>query len=395
MKILLISSFLPYPLYSGGHIRLYNIIKELSVHHEITLVCEKRAYQTEQDIEAVKKYCKEIITVDRKKQWSAGVVLQTIFSANSFLITGHTLPEMRERISALLTHHSYDVIHCETSYVMQNIPSTTIPVVLVEHNIEYTIYDRFVKQKGFPVRPLLGIDVAKLKRNEESFWKKATISVAVSPPEEKVIAKKAKKTALVSNGVDLAAFSMKHISFPLQNKKLLYIGDFSYIQNQDAAMYLLKEIYPKIKERDVANEISLWIVGRKIPDAIKHATNDSSVMFDEHATQPTAEIFSASAALIAPLRVGGGTQYKILESLAVGTPVITTRLGRDGLDVENGRDILIAETPETLANVTYDLLQDEKLYTRLATNGRKLIEATYSWKTIAKALEQVYKTVVQ
>jgi hypothetical protein len=95
MKILIVSSYLPYPLFSGGHIRLYNIIKRLSEqNHQVTLICEKRQHQTDQDIAEVTKICKKVITVDRRKQWSFTTIFHTIFSNDAFLITGHTNPDI-------------------------------------------------------------------------------------------------------------------------------------------------------------------------------------------------------------------------------------------------------------------------------------------------------------
>ncbi|MEK7092648.1 MAG: hypothetical protein AAB907_03410, partial [Patescibacteria group bacterium] len=94
MNILVVSSFLPYPLFSGGHIRLYQIIKRLSKNHFLTLVCEKRNYQTDVDVRELEKYCKEVIVVQRKKQWSLLTVGKTLFSLKPFLITGHTHEEM-------------------------------------------------------------------------------------------------------------------------------------------------------------------------------------------------------------------------------------------------------------------------------------------------------------
>src|SRR5215203_102962 len=98
MKILVISSFLPYPLYSGGHVRLYNILRELSKTNEITLICEKRKNQTEKDINEVEKICKKVITVNRQKQWSISNLFNTAISPNSFLVTGHTSNEMKKSI---------------------------------------------------------------------------------------------------------------------------------------------------------------------------------------------------------------------------------------------------------------------------------------------------------
>lgn len=396
MKILLVSSFLPFPLYSGGHIRLFNLLKELSQDHEITLVCEKRGYQTENDIAAVRKLCKEVFVFDRVKQWSMQTILKTGFSSDAFLTVGHTLPAMKTKISELLLSNTFDVIHCETSYVFQNIPQTTIPIVLVEHNIEYTIYDKFTKQRNFLLKALLSIDVKKLQRNEESTWKKASLVIAVSENEQSIIAKKARMTALVPNGVDLDLFTPKKVSpSTKRNRKILFIGDFKYIQNQDAALFLIREVYPLIKKQDVSNDITLWIVGRSIPLAIKRSSSDTSILFDEHATQPTAEIFSEADLLLAPLRISGGTQYKILESLAVGTPVVTTKMGKEGLAVQHEKDILVAETPETLAKACLSLLRDSVLSRTLAQNGRTLIEENYSWKRITKELEKAYESVVQ
>src|SRR3990167_10622501 len=161
MKILVISSYLPYPLFSGGHIRLYNLIKNLSNDNEITLICEKRDFQTEEDVEKVEKICKKVITVKRKKQWSAPNILKTGFSTDPFLLVGHKSEEMKNLIRDELVRESYDLIHVETFYVLQNIPKTSLPKVLVEHNIEYLVYKKYSDLASPLLRPLLYIDVLK------------------------------------------------------------------------------------------------------------------------------------------------------------------------------------------------------------------------------------------
>ncbi len=204
MNILLISSYLPYPLFSGGHIRLYNLIKRLSGRHNITLICEKRDYQKTSDIEEVEKYCKKVITVPRMKQWSMKNILKTGFSFSPFLVTGHTQSLMKEKIKDNIRRSQFDLIHVETSYVMQNLPfeDLRIPVVLVEHNIEYLVYKFFANNTPLFFRPFFYLDVAKLKFWEEGMWKKATKLVAVSERDKKVMNKKRKDVDIVANGVD-------------------------------------------------------------------------------------------------------------------------------------------------------------------------------------------------
>src|SRR5690242_13713182 len=144
MRILVVSSYLPFPLHSGGHVRLFNLIKQLSKRHKITLICEKRDFQTQTDINEVGKFCEEIITVPRKKQWSIQNIFKAGFSSYPFLLVGHTSLEMKQQIVRVLNEKQFDVIHIETFYVNQNLPKTYLPVVLVEHNVEYEVYQRFI-----------------------------------------------------------------------------------------------------------------------------------------------------------------------------------------------------------------------------------------------------------
>ena len=188
-------------------------------------------------------------------------------------------------------------------------------------------------------------------------------------------------------------------NFKQKEKKILYIGDFKYVQNRDAAEYIIKEVWPLIKAKNAEEQkssLKLWIVGRNMPTSLKElGTEDESIIFDDANPKPTPEIFSEADVLLAPIRVGGGTSYKILESMAVGTPVVTTPLGQEGIKAEKGISILVAETPEELAETTMKILSDEKRYHELAKHGREVIEKTYDWSAIAKDLEKVYKIATE
>ena len=172
MKILMVSSFLPFPLRSGGEIRLYNLLKNLSEKHDVTLICEKRDYQTQDNIEEVKKICKKVVTISRKKQWSMANIIKTGFSTDPFLIVGHTSDEFKLAIKDELVRENYDLIHVETFYVYQNLPKVSIPIVLVEHNVEYLVYQRFASLANPLLKPFFYADVLKLRKKEFEAWKK-------------------------------------------------------------------------------------------------------------------------------------------------------------------------------------------------------------------------------
>lgn len=393
MRILIISSYLPFPLFSGGHIRLYNIVKRLTEkNHQVTLICEKRENQTQEDISEIAKICKQVIPVERKKQWSFQNILQTGFSKKSFLITGHTNEDMQRKIVELLKNNSFDLIHVETSYVMQNVPQTHIPIVLVEHNIEYLVYQRFVNNAPLLLRPLLAIDVQKLQRSEEAFWKRATYIVTVSEKEKEVIG--LPNVSVVPNGVDIELFQMKKNLF-ITNKPeadILFIGDFKWVQNRDSVRWIINEIYPKLQQYfKLARKTTLWIIGKHIPQALKQYQRDNSIIFDENSQKPTEKIFADADILLAPIRIGGGSQYKILEAMASGTPVVTTPLGIEGIEAKDGKEILVGKTSHDIARLCAKILEDEKLYMTIAKNAREFVEKNYTWDSIVDKLEHVYR----
>ena len=402
MRILMVSSFLPYPLFSGGHVRLYNIIKELSKKHVITLVCEQREYQTDKDVKEVTKFCKDVITVPRKKQWTVANIMKTGFSPFPFLLARHSSPEMKGAIKQVIKSSPFDLIHVETFYVMQNLPKTSLPVVLVEHNIEYLVYKRFSNTIPALLRFPLLIDVSKMQYWEEQFWKQADRLVAVSQEDKKMMGRN--DVVIVPNGVDVNKLKVENgkLKIKEEEKRILFIGDFKWVQNRDAARWILTEIWPKTQKSKLPlrseasksqNSLKLWIVGRNIPESIKNLTNDKDIVFDERADD-TVEIFKNATVLLAPVRVGGGTSFKILEAMASGVPVITTSLGATGLGAQDGKEILIADEADTIVEKLTELLSDIELYTKIAKNARKLIEKNFDWRIIVKKLENVYTSTI-
>ena len=392
MKILMVSSYLPFPLKSGGEIRLYNLMKNIAEKHEITLICEKRDYQTDADVEEVKKICKKVITVTRKKQWSTVNILKTGLSMDPFLIIGHTSEEMKLAIKDELVRERYDLIHVETFYVYQNLPKVSIPVILVEHNVEYLAYQRYVKLANPFLKLFFYVDVMKLKKKEEKAWRKVDKLVAVSNAERRLM--KRADITVVPNGVDLNNFQFRSSQNLPEEKRILFIGDFKWFQNVDAAEIILKQIWPRIalKLAETKNraDIKLWIIGRNIPDKIKSLAASKNIILEEDSKQETAEIFRKAYLLLAPIRAGGGTSYKILEAFASGVGVVTTNLGLEGLEAKNNIHALASEKEDELAELSLVMIQDHSVYRKLTLNARKLVEEKYDWRVIAQKLDEVY-----
>ena len=382
----MISSYLPFPLRSGGEIRLFNLMKSISREHEITLICEKRDHQTKEDIDEVKKICKKVITISRKKQWSVKNILKTGFSSDPFLIVGHTSEEFKLAIKDELVRENYDLIHVETFYVYQNLPKVSVPVVLVEHNVEYLVYQKYASLANPILKPLFLLDVAKLKRKEKEAWKNVTKLVAVSSTERKLMGRA--DTDYVPNGVDTQSFNFRSFQEIPDEKRILYIGDFKWIQNKDALEYILRDIWPKVSKRINAK---LWIVGRNIPESIKALAQDENIILDENNKDETPKIFNKSYILLAPFRVAGGTSYKILEAMASGVAVVTTSLGTEWLEAKNNVHVLSSENALDLSNQVIELLTDHSLYKKLTINARKFVEERFDIIKIAEIYRKIYE----
>jgi len=367
-------------------------MKNIAEKHEITLICEKRDYQTDADVEEVKKICKKVITVTRKKQWSTVNILKTGLSMDPFLIIGHTSEEMKLAIKDELVRERYDLIHVETFYVYQNLPKVSIPVILVEHNVEYLAYQRYVKLANPFLKLFFYVDVMKLKKKEEKAWRKVDKLVAVSNAERRLM--KRADITVVPNGVDLNNFQFRSSQNLPEEKRILFIGDFKWFQNVDAAEIILKQIWPRIalKLAETKNraDIKLWIIGRNIPDKIKSLAASKNIILEEDSKQETAEIFRKAYLLLAPIRAGGGTSYKILEAFASGVGVVTTNLGLEGLEAKNNIHALASEKEDELAELSLVMIQDHSVYRKLTLNARKLVEEKYDWRVIAQKLDEVY-----
>ena len=175
MKVLMLTPYLPFPLLSGGQTRSYNLIKNLSKKHEITLYCLIKDKKERKYIPELKKYCKKVKVFARpKKPWTLRNILKTGFGPYPFVVIRNLVPEEKVALQDELASAKYDLIHAETFYVMPHIPKTNVPILLVDQTIEHMVYKHFVeKQSNTLLRPILMIDVLKIRYWESFYWKRA------------------------------------------------------------------------------------------------------------------------------------------------------------------------------------------------------------------------------
>lgn len=391
MKILMLTPYLPYPLFSGGQIRTYNLLKNLADKHDITLFSFIREDLERQYIPELEKYCSKVNVFKRRPAWNWRNILTAGFSPFPFVMIATYLSfKVRKAIAQELKQSKYGLIHAEPFYMMPNIPANKIPVLLVEQTIEYLVYKKYVDDFRFKfLKPFMYFDVQKLRFWEEYFWKQASSLVAMSQEDKQIMEKAApgKSVDVVANGVDIDLFTKTKNELPT-NPTVLFVGNFKWLPNKDAAKFLTYKIWPLIK-KEVKNA-RLWIVGKNPTDDILKLANEKDVIVEGN-IEDIREAFGQASVLLAPIRNGRGTKYKVLEAMAAKLPVVCTHLAVEGLEAESNRDILVADSAQDLANLSIKILKNPQLGKQIAVSASAVIKNKYNWKMIANNLDEIYQ----
>lgn len=394
MKILMLTPYLPYPLLSGGQIRTYNLLKKLANKHEVTLFSLIKSEEEKKYIPELKKYCSKVEVFKRsEKPFTLKNIYKTAFSTYPFLVIRNHVPDVISAVQKELQSDNYDLIHAETFYMMPHIPKTSIPTILVEQTIEYLGYESYAKKAPIIYRPILNIDINKIKKWEQFYWKACDTLIVMSEEDKKYIAKEIgekKKIEVVANGVDIDWFQ-EVAKRETTNPTILSVGTFKWLPNVEAVKYLVAKVWPLIKQQ--LPNAKLKIVGNApTPDVFSYEKQDSSIKVIGRIPD-IRDAFASSDILMAPVFSGKGTRYKVLEAMASGTPIVATTTAVEGLEVVNGVHVMTSDSPAEMAKLAIELLNDKEKRKAMAKNGKKFVKQHYDWSLISHKLDMIYQRI--
>ena len=392
MNILFVTYDIPWPLDAGGKIRAYNMLRMLSEHHQLTLITYYRYEEQLKRLNAISPLCSRIVTVRRRNVWNpftAAYLLSLPFPAALYASISS-----RQAVASELQHRRYDLVHLESFYTSHLINTIRgVPIVLGTENIEAEVYRQYVDARALPpyVLPFANYEIKRLRAYEKKTWKQADVCLAVSDQDAAVIKKQVgTNVVVVPNGVSREQFPEP---FPVrkQAETLLFIGNFSYIQNHDAVLRLLRFVLPHIRPT-----VTLLVVGRNASQQLREEVQRANAQTPhrvklEDSFDDVRAVYAQADILVAPLFVGSGTKYKVLEAMMAGVPVVTSPGGIEGLAVNKERDVLIGESEEQLVKFTNRLLADDGLRRQLSRSAREQVEKKYTWERIGGKLEEAYE----
>ena len=396
MKILMLTPYLPYPPSSGGQVRTYNLLKYLSQNNEITLIALYKFDEEKKYLKPLQKFCRQIYLCKRaEKPWQIKNIIKAIFLNKPFLIVRNYSEQAYQISKKLLAENKYDVIHAETFYIMPHLPTTKVPIVLVEQTIEYKVYQHFVHSLPFFVRPFFYLDILKLIYWERYFWRKANLVATVSELDRNEIKKLEPNInpAIVPNG---AGEEMLEITLQKKNldaPKLLFMGNFFWLQNVEAAHYLINLIYPLLSVR--LKKFKLIIAGQNANNKLgkKNLSNLEIIDVKTDDILTVKKLYRDATLFVSPIYGPGGTRLKILAAMAAGLPIVSSRTGIQGLDLRAGSDVLLADSVDEFVRQIEIILDSGELYRKIQHNAYYLVREKYSWQKIAENLERVYHKI--
>lgn len=394
MKILWLSPLFPYPLFSGGQTRAYNLLRNLARKNEITLFSFWRPGRIQGPVEEMKKFCVKIDVFEGRPIWTVRNVLLAGFSHLPFAIT-HFWGDQRVKtaLGREIKKGKYDLIHFESFYTSPYLRTDfDIPTVLGNENVEHRLYQRFAQKKRIlPLKLLLNYDVWKMEHYEQAAWKRADLNLMVAGVDAQEVEKATgRKCLVIPNGVDVRHFkNLKSWNSKRGIKTLLFVGDFKYFANQEAISFLIKEIWPIIKRKA---KVRLRLVGRNASQSIKDLVSDDVVV--DEGVGDIRQAYKEADVFVAPMQQGSGTNIKILEAMASKLPVVTTSVGIEGIEAKDGKEAVVCDNAEGFANEVVELLNRRKRSQEFGRAGQALVTKLYDWPKITRKLEKAYEELI-
>jgi len=389
MRILFVTPRFPYPPLKGDQVRSYNQIKILSQRHSITLLSFIENSTELNYVPLLERFCSHIETVELRPLRSYLNVLLGIFSPLPLQTSYYHSSEMRKRIRAVTENNNFDIVHVQ---LIRMAPYLThfdkLPMVMdFIDALSLNMERRYKHDKGV-LKLGAYIEWQRIKNYEREVCKQYDQVIVVSPVDKAAI-----ESLEIINvnplGVDTKAFPFA----PGRREpySIIFTGNMGYFPNIEATHYFVREIFPLIRLR--IPEAKLYIVGANPPRDIRKLSADKNIIVTGF-VDDIQEYLARTTVAVCPIRAGSGMQFKILEAMATGIPVVATEYVLGAIQATPGENIILANEPAEFAYQVVELLKNPSLRQRLAMKARQLIEEKYTWEISVRQLERIYETAI-
>jgi glycosyltransferase involved in cell wall biosynthesis len=392
MRILVLSPYVPWPLNGGPPIRIYYVIRELvRLGHVVELVAGHDGPPLE-DTHPLHSLCSRIITYQPPASARRGPpmlsALRSLASPLPYVAAKFGSMRVPEIVRRATEDGRVDLIWANFAFMADAVPADiarAVPVVLDEHESEGLLWRQYLRQGTLPKKVFAVINLLKLTSYQKRFMSKTAAMLSNSEREASFTRRYAPPgvpVLAVPNGVDTEAFAPAPDS--QRRNVILICGGLAVYRNREAAIWFARGVFPIVR-REVP-DAEFWIVGSNANEEIWELAKLPGI----HVTGTVEDVrpyYGMAKVTVAPYRYGEGTKIKVVEAMACGVPMVSTPTGCQGLDVLDGKHILIADSETDFARQVASLLRDQSRCEALAAAARRLAVERYSWKKIMSDLD--------
>ena len=392
MRILYLTPYVP----SRIRVRPFNLIKSLSASHEISLVSLVCDEYERKLVHEVAEYCVSVDLVPLPKSRSYMNCLLSLPTALPLRVAYYTSPELEQCVRRVIRERSIEVVHGELIKIaplLQKIAQEEQVATLFDavDCISWYLQQQRTTVRGPLRKAFVFSEMKKMQRYERRVLASFDRTVITSAHDRDCLVSlgaEARTIAVMPNGVDTEYFTP--LLSPRQEETLVFCAKLDYYPNSHAILHFCREVLPRIWERRPG--VRLQLVGNNPPEAVRNLASDERITVTGYVPDIRPYLGGASVAL-APLHVAAGIQNKVLEALAMGTPMVATPGSCRSLQVKDGVHLLVAEEDQAFADAVLRLLEDRQLAQNIGWAGRQFVVENYSWVEAAKNLSNLYREI--
>jgi sugar transferase (PEP-CTERM/EpsH1 system associated) len=375
--------------------RPFNFIRGLSQMHQVSVVCLSTNEADDRFVSDLRTHCQSLEVIHLSRWRSLRNCLAALVSRNSLRCAYFYSPRLCDLVKARVESGEVDLIHAEHLKSLPVIEAVLGKVAAVfdavdclsmfESRRRRVTKNPLVKLFSWTESKKLALSEAKASRR----FNRVTISSAVDREAYPVSAALREKIDVIPNGVDLNHFGFRQ--FEAQKNLLVFCAKLDYSPNEDAALYFSRSVWPGLRAR--RPELQLEIVGSRPPRSVQRLDGKDNIRVIASVPDVRPYLGRAWVALC-PIRIRAGIQFKLLEAMALGVPVVTTRICCPGLGVDPGKHLLVADDPAEFVSAVELLLDNGRLREELIAAGRAYVEREHSWSQLVAALSNSYRQAV-
>jgi glycosyltransferase involved in cell wall biosynthesis len=388
----------------GAQARVHGLMTQLVRRHNLTaVILLDEEFDAEECRRAMQSYCREVVLVPNPHR---GLLkhrlrqLRSLASTRSFERLRVTVPALQRALDQVLRARRFDIVNLEFSFLghfelRQAPPGERLPALVVDsHNIDYELVRQYARAGVSLARRLYaGANWRKLRREELGTYRDADGVYLCSAADERRLLDQVPgvRTAIIPNAADVEYYQPRPTDPRPDGRTVVFFGILSYVPNLDGVIHFVQNIWPRIA--DAHPDARLKIVGGRPPPSLL-ALAGPRVELTGFVPDLRPHL-AAAAAVVVPLRLGGGTRLKIVEAMAMGKAIVSTTLGVEGIEAVPGRDLLVEDEPAAFADAVNRMLTHPDLAALIGQSARRLAVERYSWSGAAQILEGFYRQLLQ